>query len=122
MGRISVNTSKRFWQHVEIKDDNSCWYWKGAKDVAGYGKFRLGSNAGAKQVYAHRYALLGDLIETREGVVCHTCDHSSCCNPAHLYLGTHTDNVCDRMNRNSNVGRIRRKLHSGEIWLSLIHI
>jgi hypothetical protein len=31
---------------------------------------------------------------------CHTCDNPPCCNPDHLYEGTHQQNVDDKVRRN----------------------
>ena len=67
----------------------ACWPWTGPRHSAGYGLFR--------RQYAHRLALesalgrpLGSGMEA-----CHSCDNPPCCNPAHLFEGTHQDNVRD---------------------------
>lgn len=77
----------------------SCVLHTGAKDKAGYGYVRrLG-----KTILAHRWAYCvahGILPEVISGkVVRHTCDNPSCINPNHLLIGTHQDNVNDKVSR-----------------------
>lgn len=70
---------------------DECWPWR--KHLCkGYGQFC----AGKTQYLAHRVAYqiaYGDLQEHL--LVLHTCDVPACCNPAHLFQGTHLDNVAD---------------------------
>lgn len=35
-------------------------------------------------------------------VIRHSCDNPPCTNPAHLLVGTHADNVADRVTRSRN--------------------
>ena len=76
-----------------------CVEGKGARDKGGYVKaFYQG-----KHTRAHRAAYCrarGLSLEDIKGqLVLHSCDNPSCCNPEHLRLGTHTDNMRDRADR-----------------------
>jgi hypothetical protein len=81
-------------RYVE-KRENGCWEWQGAR-VRGYGFVRVGDTS----MGAHRlaYKLWNGEIP-RGQVVRHKCDNSICCNPEHLTIGTHEDNIQDIVKR-----------------------
>lgn len=85
---------KLFWERVDKgPHEKGCWLWTGRKN-RGYGQLDI--NKGRKMVYAHRvsYALAhGGVMPTLD--VLHKCDNPPCVNPAHLYAGTHMDNMRD---------------------------
>lgn len=75
------------------KTDKSsgCWLWTGARYNQGYGSMRING----KQIKSHR-ASYEAFVGSADGLlVCHRCDIPLCCNPDHLFLGTHRDNVHD---------------------------
>lgn len=73
-----------------IKKDG-CWDWIGAT-VSGYGVL----NIGTKNILAHRLSYILNISDELQGLnVLHKCDNRRCCNPEHLFLGTHKDNTRD---------------------------
>ena len=95
-----MTIEERFWSKVIKGSAGDCWHWTGAKLPKGYGKFSVGPRATRKIINAHRIAWELTNGPIPEGIwVLHDCDNPSCCNPMHLYLGTNTDNVRDKVSK-----------------------
>jgi hypothetical protein len=85
---------ERFWGNI-IKTD-TCWLWMGCHDGCGYGMILVRGT----RLKTHRYSWMLHNGEIPEGMhVCHTCDNPKCVNPAHLFLGTHLDNMRDMISK-----------------------
>ncbi len=91
---------KRIRQRVVVEGD--CWVWQGKRNEGGEG-YGLMTVEGKTQ-YTHRIAFKVWVGEIPKGSsVCHTCDNPGCCNPEHLFLGSHADNMRD-MSAKGRVG------------------
>lgn len=86
----------RFWSYVNIKEVSDCWLWTKYPGRQRYGAFWIGK----EQIAAHRYAYRSAFGEFDDKLmVLHKCDTPLCCNPGHLFLGTHIDNMRDAVNK-----------------------
>lgn len=125
--RCTLNTSDfttkditRFWSKVAKSDDpDACWEWTATKSKRGYGRIRING----KLIATHRiaYELANDCISS-DLYVCHHCDNPSCCNPNHLFLGTHTDNMHDMYSKQRRTQRGESNGNSKLNWNEVRYI
>ena len=106
----------RFWEKVDTSGGpDACWPWTAGRttrshgpSVYYYGLIRAGDGE-RRILLAHRVALMldtGEMPEDRDA--CHTCDNTLCCNPAHLFWGSHRENMLDYIRKYGRLGVEKR--------------
>lgn len=88
-----------FWSKVKAMP-NGCLLWQGTQRKHGYGVFEIAGKA----ISAHRFAWEIQHGPIPEGMdVLHNCpggqDNPGCVNAEHLFLGTHQDNMTDKVRK-----------------------
>ena len=98
-----------FWSKVDKRGRDECWEWAGRVCPKGYGYFDRSEGRKCKwKERAHRQAWMLVKGDIPDGLhVLHKCDNRKCCNPRHLFLGTHLDNMQDKVAK----GRQARNTH-----------
>ena len=88
--------------HKVIEVESGCWEWQGSSSSSGYGDLHYEG----QHWLVHRFVYTCTKGEIPSGlIIWHTCDNRKCCNPAHLNLGTHQQNVLDKeMKGRGNAG------------------
>jgi hypothetical protein len=105
MGR-KAHRKEDVWQFILKGGTNECWEWQRKRNHHGYGEFSIKH----KSYRAHRIVYeLTHNVELRsisqskpkidDQLVLHSCDNPSCCNPRHLFLGTHKKNMEDMVKK-----------------------
>jgi len=98
-----VTEADRFWSKVNKNGptmehmDTPCWEWTAGRMSFGYGQFHRADGRGQN---AHRacYDLFVKPVPDDKDVL-HHCDNPPCVRPAHLYVGTDSDNRMDAIRR-----------------------
>lgn len=94
------------------KDSNGCWIWQKSIGRDEYGSFVTRyvpfdirkwlddhgiPNRHAVQTHKLSHVLFNGSLPEETPLVLHKCGNKLCCNPKHLYAGTHKDNARDEI-------------------------
>lgn len=92
-GLMKIPDDVRFWSKVDKSaGPDACWPYTEYINENGYGQFYINR----RQIIASRAAFMFANNCAIDGLVIrHECDNPICCNPAHLVLGTQTENMAD---------------------------
>ena len=96
---IEMKTIEAFFNNVN-KVEAGCWNWNKSKDKDGYGKFWW--EGGPERAHRISWLIFRGFIP-EQMLVCHRCDNPSCVNPAHLFIGTASNNTQDAWSK----GRVK---------------
>lgn len=93
--RLTPEKIAAFLAQVAVGDPDECWEWQGSRSNLGYGAVAVrGTGYGPTGAHRVAYGIANGGIP--DGMyVCHSCDNPPCCNPNHLFVGTHRDNMRD---------------------------
>lgn len=101
---MDAKARARFFSKLKLNTLSGCMEWQGGLNERGYGQFSVGrSNFKAHRVAAYLAGML-PTISAKAGscgddLVLHKCDNEKCCNPDHLFVGNHQNNMDDALDK-----------------------
>ena len=103
---------------LEYNPENNCWEWIGCLNSKGYGQISVNN----KDLLVHRiiYEYIHGPTTKEKPFVLHQCDNRRCCNPTHLYSGTHQNNQQDRVKRNPKSWAKGEKQHLSKLTIEQV--
>lgn len=107
MAKSNLTLAERFW--TKVLKTQSCWIWQAQVNNKGYGCLSVYREDKGRHypTYAHRLSWAFAHGPIPDGMyVLHHCDTPACVNPAHLFIGTQTDNMQDCWKK----GRMTREI------------
>lgn len=102
---LAANVAARLDAKLDkTSDPKGCWLFTGkARSSFGYGLMYIGRDhrkAGHGNSPTHRISYVLANRDLPEGKwILHRCDNPPCCNPDHLFAGTHDENMADMMKK-----------------------
>lgn len=92
-----------FWNKVNKNAPNGCWEWTGYTNNRGYGSLHFQGKAHRSHRFSYQ---LHYGVDPKDLYVCHKCDNPSCVNPKHLFLGSQTDNMQDKIIKGRDINTL----------------
>lgn len=108
---LLFGNENRFYSKIQklSEKNGGCWVWTGNLNDDMYGYLYIFKDGKTTYIGAHVYAwelFIGRPVP--KGVhVCHTCDHPYCVNPHHLFIGTNSDNIKDKVSKGRQPSKLK---------------